>query len=496
LIAYSWSQGLASSLFTEFCQEDDSMTRDEVRAIGRKLAGLHKRFESCFGRKEARDHSLVYLRGLLLGEGRKNVERIALRFAESGDGSAAAENEVVALQEFLTGSPWESEKVMREIQAVFAEEFVPSTSQWPIGTVGVFDATTFEKRGSESCGVARQYCGHLGFVANCQTGEYLVGVTPAGTVMLDHQLYLPKPWTKDRSRRRKTRVPKNVRFHTRPELAIVQLQRTLEAGHVRFDWVCADSEYGHDGQFLTALEALDQRYVVAIPRDTRIWPKAYTSEIRPWLNDRLPFVSETQKMAKTVETVAAELPSTVWRKVHLREGAKGPLVFEFARFRAWAIRHKRPGPPVWIVIRRSLGKDPEYKYYISNANESVPLETLALVSGARFRVEQYFEEAKGAFGMADYEARGWTSWHHHMSMIALAHLFVTQARRDLQTEVPELTLPMALELLQSALKRPWLNEDDAIRLTEYHLNRNHIAQQSHRKSWLQKHKTEIPKPLL
>ena len=201
-------------------------------------------------------------------------------------------------------------------------------------------------------------------------------------------------------------------------------------------------------------------------------------------------------MAKTVETIAAELSSKAWQKVHLREGAKGPLVFEFARFRAWAIRRKRPGPPVWIVIRRSLGKDPEYIYYMSNANESVPLETLALVGGTRFRVEEYFEEGKGAFGVADYEARGWISWHHHMSMVALAHLFVTQTRRDLQTEVPELTLPMALRLLQSTLKRPQLDEDGAIRLTEYHLNRNRIAHQSHRKSWLQKHKKEIPKPLL
>ena len=218
------------------------MTRNEVRAVGRKLTGLHMRFESCFGRKESRKHSLVYLRGLLLGEGRKNVERIALRFAKSKDGSPPAENEVVALQEFITASPWSAEAVMREVQAVFAEEFVPSTSKWTIGTVGVFDGTTFTKRGSESCGVSRQYCGRLGQSENCQTGEFLVGVTPAGTVMLDHQLYLPKQWIKDKARRRKTHVPKSIRFMTRPQMAIVQLTRTLAAGHVRFDWIGADAE--------------------------------------------------------------------------------------------------------------------------------------------------------------------------------------------------------------------------------------------------------------
>ena len=472
------------------------MTRDEVRAVGRKLAGLHKRFESCFGRKETKKHSLVYLRGLLLGEGRKNVERIALRFTKSTDGSAAAANEVVALQEFLTASPWSAENVMREIQAVFAEEFVPSTSKWPIGTVGVFDGTTFVKRGSESCGVKRQYCGRLGQSENCQTGEFLVGVTPAGVAMLDHQLYLPKEWIKDKTRRRKTHVPKKTRFLTRPQLAILQLKRTLEVGHVRFDWITADAEYGHDGQFLTALESLGQRYVIAIPRDTRVWPKAYTSELRPWLGERVPTVVHTQEMARTAETVAAELPAEAWQLVQLREGTKGPLVFEFACIRVWAIRRKRPGPPAWLLIRRSLGSDPEYKYYMSNANESTPLQTLALVSGTRFRVEEYFEESKGAFGMADYEARGWTSWHHHMSMVALAHLFVAQTRRDLKAEVPELTLPMTLQLLQSALRHPQLTEEDAIHLTEYHLHRNHTAHQSHRKSCLQKHKGIIPKPLL
>jgi len=472
------------------------MTRDEVRAVGRKVAGLHKRFEPRFGRKEAREHSLVYLKGLLLGEGRKNVERIALRFAKSTNGSAAAENEVVALQEFLTASPWSAEDVMREIQAVFAEEFAPSGSKWPIGTVGVFDGTTFVKRGSESCGVKRQYCGRLGQSENCQTGEFLVGVTPAGMVMLDHQLYLPKQWIKDKARRRKTHVPKKIRFMTRPQLAILQLERTIEAGHVGFDWISADAEYGHDGQFLAALESLNQRYVVAIPRDTRVWPKAYTSEIRPWIGERVPSSVRTQKMASTAETIAAELPAKAWQVVHLREGAKGPLVFEFARVRVWAIRRKRPGPPVWLLIRRSLDNDPEYKYYVSNANESTPMETLALVSGTRFRVEEFFEESKGAFGMGHYEARGWTSWHHHMSMVALAHLFVTQTRRDLKTEVPELTLPMALRLLQSALRCPQLTEEDAIHLTEYHLHRNHTARQSHRKSWLQKNKRKIPKPLL
>ena len=251
-------------------------------AVGSRLSALHRRFAPCFGRQEARRHALVYLRGLLLGEGRKNVERMALRFSTANDGSPAAQKEVVALQDFLTRSPWESGDVMREIQAVFVEEFVSSTSAWPLGTVGVVDETSFEKRGEESCGAKWQYCGRRGQPANCQVGVFLLGVTPAGTALLDQQLYLPREWAADRARRKKTRVPKQVRFRTKPEIALGQLQRTLAAGHVRFDWLVADALYGHDGVFLTALEQLQQRYVVQVPATAHVWPKRYTAESPAW----------------------------------------------------------------------------------------------------------------------------------------------------------------------------------------------------------------------
>jgi SRSO17 transposase len=472
------------------------MTRDELRAVGRRLTGLHQRFAARFGRKEAQRHSLAYLKGLLLGEGRKNVERIALRFVTAADGSPPAQKEVVALQEFLTASPWESGEVMREVQAVFAEEFIPSTSAWPLGTVGVIDETSFEKNGDESCGVGVQYCGSLGMPANCQVGVFLLGVTPAGAALLDHELYLPRQWTKDRARRKKTRVPKEIRFRTKPQIALAQLERTLAAGHVRFDWIVADALYGHDSGFLSGLEKLGQRYMVQVPCDTRVWPARFTAEVPPWWWDPRPTILETRQAAKTVQEVAQSLPQSAWHVVHLREGEKGPLAFEFACCRVWAIRNKKPGPSLWLIMRRSLGKDPEYKYHFSNADPSTPLEILALATGVRFHVEQFFEESKGTLGLADYEARGWTSWHHHMSLVALAHLFLMQARRDLRTREPELSLPLALELVRSAMARPRLTEDDAIHLTQYHLQRNAIARASHRKSWLQKHKQKIPKPLL
>ena len=472
------------------------MATNRVRACARKITRFHERFESGFGRAEAKSHSLVYLKGLILGEGRKNVERIALRFSTARGGGPPSQNEVVALQEFLTLSPWQARSVQEEIQAVFAEELVPSTSAWPLGTVGVVDESAFVKSGPESCGVARQWCGRLGKQENCQVGVYLIGVTPAGTALLDHGLYLPRGWAEDRAARCKTRVPQEVKFQTKPEIASVQIRRTRAAGHVAFDWITADELYGRDGNFLDALEGDGQRYVVEIPVNTSVWTEDPATQMRSWCGNGRPPKNPRRDSVESVKAVAQSLPPTAWHVLQLREGAKGPLAFEFARVRVWAMRHKKPGPPVWLVIRRSLAEKPEVKYYVSNADESTSLETLALVTGTRWRVEEFFEDGKGDFGMSDYEARAWTSWHHHMTMVALAHLFMTTTKHELQEEMPELTLPLALELMKATMSRPTITESDALRLTEYHLHRNKVARASHHKSWKRKHKRIKPKPLL
>ena len=143
-------------------------------------------------------------------------------------------------------------------------------------------------------------------------------------------------------------------------------------------------------------------------------------------------------------------------------------------------------------MRRSLERVPEIKYYVSNAEPEVPLETMALVTGVRWRVEEFFEDGKGQLGMAQYEARSWTSWHHHMSLVALAHLFVTQTRRDLRRKVPELTLDMAMRLIRASLAHPQLSLTDAGDLVDYYLARNDQATTSHRKTWLAKHPNVVP----
>lgn len=472
------------------------MATDKVRAAARRIGKLHQRFAKGFGRKEAQRHSLVYLRGLMLADTRKNVEAMALQFAESPRGGPAGQNEVLSLQKFLTDSPWDSGEVQREIQAVFAEELVPSADQWSIGVVGVFDGSSFVKRGTQSVGVKRQWCGRLGKTENCQVGEFLVGVTPAGCVALDQQLYLPKEWAKDKPRREAARVPKEIPYQSQTQIALELYRRTRENGHVQLDWVTADSHYGNDGDFLDALESFGQEYVVETCAGTTFWTVDPASQVPSSSGKGRPPSQARRESVCSAKAIAAQLEPQAWQALKLRDGEKGPLVYEFARVRVWSVRHRKPGPPVWLIFRRSLEANSELKYYVSGADENTPLEPMALVTGTRWRVEEYLEDGKGELGMADYEARGWVSWHHHMSLVALAHLFVTLTKMDLTEAFPELTLPMALRLLKSTMFRPTLTEDEALRITGYHLNRNAVARKSHRKSWLRKHKKVRPKPLL
>jgi len=312
--------------------------------------------------------------------------------------------------------------------------------------------------------------GQFGVSWKSSRGLYRGYDRTAGSILLDHQLYLPEEWAADAARRKKTRVPAEITFQTKPQIAAALLARSC----VHFDWLTADAEFGRDGDFLDALEANDQRYLLEVPANTTVWPDE-------------PMRQTPDEMVWQVSQLAQTLPATAWHVIQLREGAKGPLAFEFARVRVWSVRHRHVGPQGWLLIRRSLDPLPEVKYYLSNADVDVPLETMALATGVRWRVEEFLEDAKGQLGMGHYEARSWTSWHHHMSLVALAHLYVVQTRRDVQHHVPDLTLDMAVRLLRAALPRPQLTLEEAGELIDYYRDRNKQAAESHRKTWMAKH---------
>jgi SRSO17 transposase len=284
--------------------------------------------------------------------------------------------------------------------------------------------------------VGRQHNGRLGKEDNCQVGVFLVGVTPAGSALLDHRLFLPESWCEAtdeaNDRRAKAHIPEALEFRTKPQIAAELVRNVAVLDQVQLDWIVADDEYGRAGHFLDELEVLEQRYVLEVPVTTAVWTADPADCVPAYSGRGRQPTAPSRDAVRTVGALATELSSSAWRALQVREGALGPLVFQFAAVRVWGMRHRKPGPPAWLLIRRSLGEKPEVKYYVSNAGAKVSMRTLALVACARFQVEEFLEDCKSYLGMAQYETRSWMGWHHHMTLVGLAHLFVTLTRKRLR----------------------------------------------------------------
>ena len=403
------------------------MTPDDVRAAAEQLVQFHDRFAPLFGKDQAQLHAYDYLKGLLTCPERKSVEPIAL---------LVGHGDVSGLQNFVGAGPWAYDDVMTEAQSWFVDELAPSAADSPVGVVGVIDESAFAKKGTHSAGVARQHNGRLGKEDNCQVGVFLIGVTPAGSALLDHQLFLPEAWCEPtrqaRDRRDRAHIPEGLPFRTKPRIAAELVRNVAVLGTVALDWVVADDEYGRAGHFLDELEAIEQRYVLEVPVSTSVWTADPASCVPAYSGRGRTPTNPARDAVRTVGVLAAELPGSAWQALQVRDGALGPLVFEFAAVRVWGMRHRKPGPPAWLLIRRSLGEEPEFRYYVSNAGAETPLSTLVLVACTRFRVEEFFEDCKSYLGMTQYETRSYVGWHHHMTLVGLAHLFVTLARRRLR----------------------------------------------------------------
>jgi SRSO17 transposase len=403
------------------------MTPDDVRAAAEQLVDFHERFAPLFGKEQAQDHAYDYLKGLMVCPERKSIEPIAL---------LVGHGDVSGLQKFVGAAPWADDDVMAEAQALFADALVPSADGSPVGVVGVVDESAFTKKGSHSAGVGRQHNGRLGKEDNCQVGVFLIGVAPAGPALLDHRLFLPESWCAAtraaKERRDAAHIPEGVTFRTKPQIAAELVRNVAVLGQVELDWVVADSEYGRAGHFLDELELLEQQYVLEVPVSTVVWTTDPAGCIPEYSGRGRKPTNPARDAVRTVAEVAKGLPASAWKALQVREGAVGPLVFEFAAVRVWGMRHDKPGPPSWLLIRRSLGPEPELKYYISNADAETPLSTLALVACVRCQVEEFLEDCKSYLGMTQYETRSWVGWHHHMTLVGLAHLFVTLVQKRLQ----------------------------------------------------------------
>jgi len=320
---------------------------------------------------------------------------------------------------------WDEEQMRWNYHQLVADELGE-----PDGIL-MFDESGFVKKGNDSAGVARQYCGTLGKVENCQVGVFAGYASRQGYVLVDQRLFLPEVWLSPAytSRREKCRVPEELRFQTKPQLAAAMLQRIRQEEILPFRYIVADSVYGNSPDFLAAIDAcVGATAWVALSSETRCWLQRpatqeqayrYTGEERAKRHLR-PTASAPQSVA----ALAATLPAWQWYRRKVSEGTKGPIADDFARHRVTLCKDGLPDRTVWLVIKRTRGPEPTSAYAISNAPASIPFRTLVWLSGIRWAVEQCCEEGKTALGMAHYEVRKYAGWHHHMLLTMLAHFFL------------------------------------------------------------------------
>jgi SRSO17 transposase len=299
--------------------------------------------------------------------------------------------------------------------------------------VFVVDETGFPKQGKQSVGVARQYCGPLGKVANCQVAAFLAYVSPRGHALVDGELFLPQQWIDDPARCRKAGVPEKRAYQTVLQLALAQLRRVQQEGQLQGQWVTADEHYGEGQDFRDALDTEGWLYVLEVQRTTKVFAQASRAEIparrgRGRRPTRLRLV-EGEPGPQTVEEIAAALTASDWQVLTVAEGSQGPRSYQFAARRVWERRDEVPDRECWLVLRRNRDGS-ESKYYLSNAPRETPLLCLAQVGARRWPVETEFQTAKGETGLDEYEVRSWQGWHHHMVLALLAGAFLLTLQQD------------------------------------------------------------------
>jgi len=382
-------------------------------ALADELAAYHALFAPLFTRAEQRRGAWCYLQGQLLDLERKTIEPLAL---------AVAGGDVQAVQPFISQSTWDAEAVLLRHQEIVAATLGDAETG-----VLIVDGCDFPQQGPESVGVARQWCGALGKVANCQASVVACYASQHGYTLVDRRLYLPEKWFTPAyaDRRARCGVPPEVTFRTKPQVA-GEIVATLRARAVLpFRYVTGDEGFGANTVLLDQRDTADLIYLAEVPHTTRVW------------RDREATVADgAGPTAVEVGALAAALPAAAWTRQLIKEGAKGPLEADIARVRARATRDGQPGPDVWVVLRRSLGDAPTLKAYLSNASADTPLATLVWLCGMRWPVETGILEAKGEVGLDHDEVRGWVGWHHHITLSFLAHHFLVRARLRLGEKKP------------------------------------------------------------
>ena len=377
---------------------------------------FHSYFAGAFGRKQWREQSQYYLQGLLVqSQERRNAENLSEMVPVSAR----------SMQRFLTEARWDDDAVIARLQ-----EYLGPKLEHPLA-VWVFDGSDFPKQGVKSVGVARQYCGALEKIANCQAGVFLAHVGPRGRALVDKRLYLPKAWSSDACRCAAAGVPEDRRWYrSKTDLALEMLEQARARDCLSAGWVAGDDAFGMSPSFRDGLAAQGMQYVLDVRPDMTVWPlepvwiePAYQGFGRP----RQPKLRSGQRLTMAERSLA--LPEESWREITVAEGSQGPRTYRFGAQRVRETRDRKPGGVAWAIYRQNLdGSEP--RYYLSNAPLDTPLETLAHVGGSRWRIETEFETEKSDIGLDEYETRTWAGWHHHVTMCLLGGAFLLGLQQD------------------------------------------------------------------
>lgn len=392
------------------------LDRKDVADLACELKGFHENFADCFLRSESRDNFYRYMSGQFTQLERKSIEPIAF----SIEGA-----KVRAMQRFVSDAPWDDENIMRKYRSLVNDDL-----GHPDGAI-IFDESGFVKKGDDSVGVTRQYCGTIGKVDNCQVGVFAAYTSTYGYALMDKRLYIPEKWFADdyRLRREKCNLPDEIKFKTKPQLAAEMLHEIAEQKQLPFRYVLADSVYATSPEFISAVDSLvGVIYMVQVPEDTLCWLKhpgtvAKTYKYRGQERTK-KVLTDSAKKPIPIKTLAAGINNFFWYRRKVSEGCKGPVEYEFTKKRIVLAHQGLPQKTVWLLIRRTMDKEPRYSFFISNAPASTRLETFVWLSGLRWSIEQCFAETKTELGMDQYEVRKFPGWHHHILTCMLAHYFL------------------------------------------------------------------------
>lgn len=396
------------------------LDRTDLDELMDDLKAFHEDFADCFQRSESRDNFLRYMAGQFSPIERKSIEPIS---------HAVEGAQVRAMQRFVSDAPWDDDKIMHKYRFLVNEDL-----GHPDGAI-IFDESGFQKKGDDSIGVGRQYCGTIGKVENCQVGVFAAYTSPNGYALIDKRLYLPQQWFTDayKQRRRKCNLAPEISFKTKPQLAAEILQEIAAQGQLPFRYILADSVYASSPEFIEAAESLaGTTYMLQVSSNTLCWSKRPVTIKKSYLyggeqrTKRVVSDQATEPIA--FSALASSLQKVFWYHRVVSEGTKGPIEYEFTRRQVVLCKNDQPTRTVWLLIRRRVDSQSEYCFFISNAPASVRLGTLVWLSGLRWSIEQCFEETKTELGMDHYEVRKFPGWHHYMLTCMLAHFFLWHQR--------------------------------------------------------------------